>query len=89
MSVNRIVGRIFPEKTNKKTRKTQQQQTPWLSVRKRNIPTDRPPLTTKCRILQVEDVAWSAHRIPSAVNISCLVRYFALVTTGITESIDK
>jgi hypothetical protein len=39
--------------------------TPWPLVRKRTIPTERPPLLGELRI---EGVAWSAQRIPLVVN---------------------
>jgi hypothetical protein len=44
-------------------------------VRKRTIPTKRPPLSAKqCRLLRVEGVTWSAQRIPTAVNLGFLDR---------------
>jgi hypothetical protein len=38
--------------------------------RKRNIPIERPPLVgeVSAKLLWVEGVAWSAQRIPTAVN---------------------
>jgi hypothetical protein len=40
-------------------------------VRKRTIPTDRPPLVgeVSANFLRIEGVAWSAQRIPTAVNL--------------------
>jgi hypothetical protein len=40
-------------------------------VRKRTIPTERPPLVVEvsANYLRVQDVAWSAQRIPMAVNL--------------------
>jgi hypothetical protein len=44
-------------------------------VRKRYIPTERPPLSAKyCRLLRVEGVTCSAQRIPTAVNLGFLER---------------
>jgi hypothetical protein len=49
-------------------------------VRKRTIPTERPPLVgeASANFLRVEGVAWSAQRIPTAVNLGFLdrSRYF-------------
>jgi hypothetical protein len=49
-------------------------------VRKRTIPTERPPLVSEVSVnlLRVEGVARSAQRIPTAVNLSFLdrSRYF-------------
>jgi hypothetical protein len=49
-------------------------------VRKRTIPTDRPPLVgeVSANLLRVEGVAWSAQQIPTAVNLAFLdrSRYF-------------
>jgi hypothetical protein len=49
-------------------------------VRKRTIPTERPPLVgeVSANILRVEGVAWSAQRIPTAVSLGFLdrSRYF-------------
>jgi hypothetical protein len=48
-------------------------------VRKRTIPTERPPLVDEVSAnLRVEGVAWSAQRIPTAVNLGFLdrSRYF-------------
>jgi hypothetical protein len=49
-------------------------------VRKRTIPTERPPLVAEvsANFLRVEGVAWSAQRIPTAVNLGSLDwrRYF-------------
>jgi hypothetical protein len=49
-------------------------------VRKRTTPTKRPPLVGKvsANLLRVEGVAWSAQRIPMAVNLGFLdqSRYF-------------
>jgi hypothetical protein len=43
--------------------------TPWPLDRKRTIPTERPPLVAKLvSNLRIEGVAWSAQRIPPAVN---------------------
>jgi hypothetical protein len=48
-------------------------------VRKRIIPTERPPLVSEVKLLRIEDVAWSAQRIPTAVNLGFLdwSRYFS------------
>jgi hypothetical protein len=48
------------------------------SVRKRTIPTERPPLVgeVSANFLPVEGVAWSAQRIPTAVNLGFLDRKF-------------
>jgi hypothetical protein len=45
-------------------------------VRKRTIPTERPPLfgEVNANFLRVQSVAWSAQRIPTAVNIGFLDR---------------
>jgi hypothetical protein len=44
-------------------------------VRKRTIPTELPPLRRSyCQLLLVEGVAWSAQRIPTAVNLGFLDR---------------
>jgi hypothetical protein len=42
----------------------------WLIVRKRTIPTERPPLVgeVSANILRIDGIAWSAQRIPSVVN---------------------
>jgi hypothetical protein len=49
-------------------------------VRKRTIPTERPPLVgeVSANFLRVEGVAWSAQRIPTAINLGFLdrSRYF-------------
>jgi hypothetical protein len=49
-------------------------------VRKRTIPTERPPLVgeVSANLKRIEDVAWSAQRIPTAVNLGFLdrSRYF-------------
>jgi hypothetical protein len=49
-------------------------------VRKRTIPTERPPLVgeVSANFLRVEGVAWSVQRIPTAVNLGFLdrSRYF-------------
>jgi hypothetical protein len=49
-------------------------------VRKRTIPTERPPLVgeVSANLLRVEGVAWSEQRIPTAVNLGFLdrSRYF-------------
>jgi hypothetical protein len=44
----------------------------WLVVRKRTIPTEQPPLLSEVstNFLRIEGVAWSAQRIPAAVNLS-------------------
>jgi hypothetical protein len=42
--------------------------------RKRNIPTERPPLVGEvCQLLRVEGAAWSAQRIPTTVNLGFLL----------------
>jgi hypothetical protein len=38
------------------------------------IPTERPPLSKKCRLSRVEVIVWSAQRISPVVNISFLDR---------------
>jgi hypothetical protein len=45
-------------------------------VRKRTIPTKRPPLVgeVSANSLRVEGVAWSAERIPTAVKLGLLER---------------
>jgi hypothetical protein len=45
-------------------------------VRKRTIPTERPPLVGKvsANFLRVEGAAWSAQRIPTAANLDFLDR---------------
>jgi hypothetical protein len=45
-------------------------------VRKRTIPTERPPLVDEvsAKLLRVKGVAWSAQRIPTAVNLAFLDR---------------
>jgi hypothetical protein len=45
-------------------------------VRKRTIPTERPPLVgeASAKLLRVEDVAWSGQRILTAVNLGFLDR---------------
>jgi hypothetical protein len=45
-------------------------------VRKRNILTEQPPLVgeVSANLLRVECVAWSAQRIPTAVNLAFLDR---------------
>jgi hypothetical protein len=45
-------------------------------VRKRTIPTERPPLVgeVSANLLWVEGVAWSAQRIPTAINLGFLYR---------------
>jgi hypothetical protein len=49
-------------------------------VRKRSIPAEQPPLVDEvsANFLRVEGVAWSAQRIPTAVNLGFLdrSRYF-------------
>jgi hypothetical protein len=52
-------------------------------VRKRTIPAERPPYVgeVSANFLRIEDVAWSAQRIPTAVNLGFLDRlsYHTLV----------
>jgi hypothetical protein len=45
-------------------------------VRKRTIPTERPPLVgeVSANLLRVDGSAWSAQRIPTAVNVGYLDR---------------
>jgi hypothetical protein len=45
-------------------------------VLKRTIPTERPPLLGEVsdNFLRIEGVAWSAQRIPTAVNLGFLDR---------------
>jgi hypothetical protein len=45
--------------------------TPWPLVPKQTIPTERPKLVgeVSANFLRIEGVAWSAQRIPTAVNI--------------------
>jgi hypothetical protein len=45
--------------------------TPWLLVRKRTVPTERPPLVGE---VSVNFCAWPAQRIPTAVNLGFLDR---------------
>jgi hypothetical protein len=51
-------------------------------VRKRAIPTERPSLVgeVSANFLRIEGVAWSAQRIPTAVNLGFLdrSRYFCI-----------
>jgi hypothetical protein len=49
--------------------KIKQQQNSVVLVRKRTIPTERPPHVDEvsANFLQIEGVAWSAQRIPAAV----------------------
>jgi hypothetical protein len=55
---------------------------PWPLVRTRTIPTERPPLVgeVSANFLQIDGVAWSVQRIPTAVNLSFLdrSRYFSI-----------
>jgi hypothetical protein len=53
------------KKTKKKTKKT-----PCPLVRKRTIPTERPPIVgeVSANFLRIEGVAWSVQRIPPVVN---------------------
>jgi hypothetical protein len=54
---------------------TKAEQTSWLLIRKPTVPTEWPPRPAKsCPLLQLEDVVWSAQRIPSAVNLCFLER---------------
>jgi hypothetical protein len=48
--------------------------TPWLLVRKRTIPTERPLLVgeVSANFLWIEGVAWPAQRITTAVNLGFL-----------------
>jgi hypothetical protein len=54
----------------------------WPLVRKRTIPTDRPPLVSEvsANFLRTEGIAWSVQWIPTAVNIGFLdwSRYFSI-----------
>jgi hypothetical protein len=54
--------------------------TPWLLVRKRTIPTERPPHVgeVSANFLRIEDVAWLAQLIPTAVNFGFLDRFTLL-----------
>jgi hypothetical protein len=56
------------------TGKTKQKTTPWPVVRKRTIQTERPPLVgeVSANFWRKEGVSWSAHRIPTAVNLGFL-----------------
>jgi hypothetical protein len=47
---------------------TELKKNPWPLVRKRTIPTERPPLVGEV------SVGWSAQRIPTAVNLGFLDR---------------
>jgi hypothetical protein len=59
-------------------------------VRKRTIPTERPPLSAKkCRLLRIEGVTWSAQRIPTAVNLGFLDRTCLRPTSGKLVSLEK
>jgi hypothetical protein len=53
---------------------TKKKKTPWLLVRKRTIPTERPPLVgeVSAKLLRMKGVAWPAQRIPTAVNLGFL-----------------
>jgi hypothetical protein len=53
---------------------SKREQTLWLLVRKRTIPTERPPVVGEicANFLGVESVAWSAQRIPTAANLGFL-----------------
>jgi hypothetical protein len=55
-------------------------------VLKRAIPTERPPLVSEvsANLLRVEGVAWSAQRIPTAVNLGFLDRscYFFIQSSS-------
>jgi hypothetical protein len=58
-------------------------QTPWPVVRKRTIPTERPPLDGEVSANSSgQRVAWTAQRIPTAVNLGFLdrSRYFLEIT---------
>jgi hypothetical protein len=56
-------------KANRTTRNKEKQTNSVVLVRKRTIPTERPPLlgVVSANSLRIEDVAWSAQRIPTAV----------------------
>jgi hypothetical protein len=50
----------------------------WLLVRKRTVPTKRPPLVGEvgANFLRIEGVAWLGQRIPTAVNLGFIDRNF-------------
>jgi hypothetical protein len=54
-------------------------------VRKRTIPTERPPLVgeVSANFLWVEGIAWSAQRIPTTVNLGFLDRTYFLIAIGL------
>jgi hypothetical protein len=60
--------------------KTKKKLNSMALVRKRTIPTERPPLVgeVSAKLLRVEGAKWSAQRIPTAVNLRFLdwIRYF-------------
>jgi hypothetical protein len=52
--------------------------TSWLLVRTRTIPTERPPLVgeVSANFLRIKGVAWSAQRIPTAVNLGLHLKFY-------------
>jgi hypothetical protein len=62
--------------TKAKKAKTKRKLNSVAVVRKRTIPTQRPPLVgeVSANLLRVEGVGWSAQRNPTAVNLGFLHR---------------
>jgi hypothetical protein len=62
-------------------------------VRKRTIPTERPPLVgeVSANILQVEGFVWSSQRIPTAVNLSFIdrSRYFFIQVALLSQLLSN
>jgi hypothetical protein len=68
-----------------------QEQTPWLLIRKQNIPTERPPLVGEITAhFAGRSVAWSAQWVPTAVNLGFLDRsgYFLNQVAAQITSLD-
>jgi hypothetical protein len=49
---------------------------PWLSIRKRTLPAEQQPVVHEVRVnvCGQRDVAWSAQRTPTAINLGFLDR---------------
>jgi hypothetical protein len=64
--------------------------TPWPVVRKRTIPTERPPLIGEASaiFLRIEGVTWSTQRNPAFVNPGFLdrIRYFLEIAPQLSSS---
>jgi hypothetical protein len=61
--------------SSRSTCQRNKEQTPWLLIRKRTIPSeDRRHRRSECRLLREQGVAWSAQRIQTAVNLGFLDR---------------